>query len=145
MRSGAILAFDLIDVRVVRDVLVVNLDRSLCVGRFGPAVLLVGILVMLLLLLGTGTAVTLFLTCETDLFFVSRREVCGDRRRRVLTFPSGFFGEFEFDLFVGLLCLGLDPFWVFVGGGENAERNGDAGFKVQIGDLSRRRVLFSTG
>ncbi|KAL1854789.1 hypothetical protein VTK73DRAFT_8702 [Phialemonium thermophilum] len=54
--------------------------------------------------------------------------------RRVLTFPSGFVGELDLNLFVGLgggLGGGRFP----VGGREDAEWDGDAGFKVQIDDL----------
>lgn len=67
-----------------------------------------------LLVLETGTAVTLFFTRETDLFFTevvlsTRREIDVGGVRRVLTFPSGWLlvGEFDVNLFVGLLDGGL--------------------------------------
>ena len=54
--------------------------------------------------------------------------------RRVLTFPSGLlFGKLDLKLFAGF-GLGLG-FAVLVGRGEDAKRDGDAGFKVQIDGL----------
>jgi hypothetical protein len=91
---------------------------------------------------GTGTAVTFLFTCNTDLFFAvavlsARREV--NRGRRVMTFPSGLLGwEFNLKLFVSLGG-GLNVrLFVLVRRGEDAKGDGDAGLKVQIGDLSAR-------
>jgi hypothetical protein len=89
-----------------------------------------------------GTAVTFLFTSDSDLSFTeasARREIGGCRERRVLTFPSGgclLAWKFELNLFVGLGgCLG---FGLPVCRGEDAERHGDAGFKVQVGDLGGR-------
>uniref|UniRef100_A0A1Y1KVU9 Uncharacterized protein n=1 Tax=Photinus pyralis TaxID=7054 RepID=A0A1Y1KVU9_PHOPY len=108
-----------------------------------------------LLLLETGTAVTLF--TETDLFFAeavlavlamlsTRGEIdVGRVRRRVLILPSGWLlllGELDVNLFVSLgggLRLAVP-----ISRGEDAEGDGDAGFKVQIGDFCwRERIGFS--
>ena len=101
-----------------------------------------------LLVLETGTAVTFFFTRDTDLFFAvavlsTRGKFSGGGERRVLTFPSGWLlvGEVDLELLVGLdACLrgGLP-----VGGGEDAEGDGDSGFKVQVDDLYRRERIFS--
>jgi hypothetical protein len=103
-------------------------------------------------LLETGTAVTLFLTGDADLFFAvaalsTRRIRCGGGgERRVLTFPSGWllWGEVDIKLLVslgvGCLLVGLG---VPVGRGEDAERDGDAGFKVQCDDFCWRERIFS--
>lgn len=62
--------------------------------------------------------------------------------RRVLTFPSGLlFGKLDFKLFVGFG--GGLGFAVLVGRGEDAERDGDAGFKVQIDGLRVLERIFS--
>jgi hypothetical protein len=60
-----------------------------------------------------------------------------------LTFPSGELGELDLNLFVGVgLGGGLG---LLVGGREDAKGHRDAGFKVQIGDLTRRReAVFSS-
>jgi hypothetical protein len=63
-----------------------------------------------------------------------------------LTFPSGFLGcdgKFDLKLFVSLGDgFGLGGF--LVGSREDAEGHGDAGFKVQVGDLNNARILFPT-
>lgn len=62
------------------------MDRRLGVGRLRTAVF------KLILLVGTGTAVTFFFTYDTDLFFADARglrEFGVGSERRVLTFPSG--------------------------------------------------------
>lgn len=97
-----------------------------------------------------GTAVTFFFTCYADLFFAeamlsARRKFDVDSRvRRVLTFPSGLvlFWEFDLNLFVGLLgrllLLGLGLRFVVgvpIGSREDAEGNGNSGFKVQVDGL----------
>lgn len=85
----------------------------------------------------TGTRVTLFFNCDTDLLFfveVGLRFLSSGGHRRVLTFPSGFLGELDLDLGMRLL-LGFDCGFL-VGGREDADGNRDAGFKVQIGDLT---------
>lgn len=103
---------------------------------------------LLLDVLETGTAVTLFFTCCADLFFAvavlsTGGEINVGGVRRVLTFPSGrlLAGELDINLFVGL------------GGGlrlavpicrwEDAEGHGDSGFKVQIADFCWRERTFS--
>lgn len=107
-----------------------------------------------LLLLETGTAVTLF--AETDLFFAeavlavlavlsTRGEIDVGRVRRVLILPSGWLlllRELDVNLFVSLN--GGLRLAVPISRGEDAERDGDAGFKVQIGDFCwRERIGFS--
>ncbi|KAI1307538.1 hypothetical protein F5Y03DRAFT_122954 [Xylaria venustula] len=102
----------------------------------------------------TGTAVTFFFTCDTDLFFAvallsSRGQLGRGGSRRVLTFPSGFLGfggKFDLKLFVDLGGLGLSRSLggFLVGTGEDAEGHGNAGFKVQVGDLIGARILFPT-
>lgn len=64
----------------------------------------------------------------------ARREVAADRDRSVLSFRSGLglLGLLGFELLVSLGGLGLA---LLVGGGEDAEGDGDASLKVQIGDL----------
>lgn len=102
------------------------------------------------LLLETGTAVTFFFTRESNLFFAvtvlaARRKLSGGGVRRVLTFPSGCLVAGKLDLEL-LVSLGLDLLFggVPVGGGENAEGDGDTGFKVQVDDFCRReRIGFS--
>lgn len=109
-----------------------------------------------LLLLGTGTAVTFFFARDSDLFFTvvllfaTRRNYFssgGRERRRVLTFPSGLWlWGFDLNLFLdlssggGSLGLGL---LVPISRWEDAERDGDAGLKVQIDDFCRRERTFS--
>lgn len=101
-----------------------------------------------LLVLKAGTAVTLFFTCKTDLFFAvavlsTRGEINVGGVRRVLTFPSGrlLAGELDINLFVGLGgCLRLA---VPICRWEDAERHGDPGFKVQIADFCWRERIFS--
>ena len=105
------------------------------------------------LLLETGTAVTLFLTCDMDLFCAfaalsTRRIRSGSSRdRRVLTFPSGWLlvGEIDSKL---LVSLGIGRLWCFgvpVCRGKDAEGDRDAGFKVQRGGLcvNARERIFS--
>lgn len=103
-----------------------------------------------MLLLETGTAATLF--TETDLFFAvavlamlsTRGEIdVGSRVRRVLLLPSGLLlGELDINLFVSLgggLRLAVP-----ISRREDAERDGDTGFKIQIGDFCwRERICFS--
>jgi hypothetical protein len=102
--------------------------------------------------LDTGTAVTFFFTCNTDLFFTvalltSRGQLSSGGDRRVLTFPSGFLGfdgKFDLKLFVSLGGgFGLGGGFL-VGTREDAEGHGNAGFKVQVGDLYNARILFPT-
>lgn len=107
---------------------------------------------LVVLLVDTGTAVTFFFTRDTDLFFTvallsSRRQLGRGGDRRVLTFPSGFLGfggKFDLKLFVGLGDLGLSLGGFLVGAREDAEGHGNAGFKVQVGDLNGARILFPT-
>jgi hypothetical protein len=122
-------------------------------GRGGRAVLGVNVLVLVSVEVGTGTAVAFFFARDTDLFFAvflagRTFSVDGERRRRVLTFPSGWLlgGEFDLKLFVsgggggGGLRL---RFAVPICGREDAEGHGDAGFKVQVGDFCWRERIFS--
>jgi hypothetical protein len=97
------------------------------------------------LLCDARTAVTFFHASCRDLFFAeaaAARELGGGgERRRVLTFPSGgWFGEPDFDLLVGgRLGVGLGRS-LAVGRREDAEGDGDASLKVQIGDLLRGKL-----
>lgn len=100
---------------------------------------------LVVLAVDTGTAVTFFFTCDTDLFFTvallsSRGQLSRGGDRRVLTFPSGFLGfggKFNLKLFVNFGSLGLSRSLggFLVGAGEDAEGHGNAGFKVQVDDL----------
>ena len=107
-------------------------------------------LTVLLVVMGTGTAVTILFTCETDLFFAEAMLLTtrgklgrGVDTRRVFTFPSGFLRDSDLKLFVSCLSLGLDlRGLLFVGGREDAKGHGYAGFKVQVGDLNGARILF---
>ena len=71
------------------------------------------ILTILVLDLGTGTAVTILFPCVTDLFFAEAVLLLATRgklgrgvdTRRVFTFPSGFFREGNLKLFVSCLSL----------------------------------------
>lgn len=94
-----------------------------------------------LFVLDTGTAVTFFFTRDMDLLAVARRQLGGGSERRVLTLPSGLLlvGEVDVNLFVGRGDLGVLGFPV--GGGEDAEGNGDAGLKVQDDDFWRERIF----
>lgn len=99
----------------------------------------------------TGTVVTFFFTRETDLFFVEavllstgRKMGRGVNTRRVLTLPSGFLGESDLKLFVSYLSLRLGLGLLFVGGREDAKGHGNAGFKVQVGDLFGARIVSSS-
>lgn len=80
----------------------------------------------------TGTAVTFFFPRDTDLFCSARRQFSSGGVRRVLTLPSGwlFGGEVDLELLVSLLSSGFRG-GVPVGGGEDAQGNGDAGLKIQ--------------
>lgn len=109
-------------------------------------VVVVVVLAVNKLLVDTGTAAFLLLMSDTDLFLKAilsgGRKMCLGWGRRVLTFPSGELGELDLNLFVD----------VGLGGGlglpvrrrEDAERDRDTGFKVQIGDLMRREAVFSS-
>lgn len=84
-------------------------------------------------------------TSDADLFFAvallsARRKVALSGVRRVLTFPSGvvLLRKFDLKLLVGGLGLGGVGLGLAVGRGEDAERDGDAGFKIQVGGLSGR-------
>lgn len=102
-------------------------------------------------LLETGTAVALLITRNTDLFLAvavsSARKISSGRDRRVLTFPSGCLLGRKLDakFFVGgsqLLAASLSVA-VPVGRREDAERDGNTSFKVQIDDLCGRERIFS--
>lgn len=91
----------------------------------------------------TRTAVTFLFTSNADLFFPVGVVVAGrlvdNVGRRVLTFPSGPFlvlGELCTKLLVGLGGSHLRGLVVLlVGRRENAEGNGNSGFKIQVDDL----------
>lgn len=143
--TGAVFTFNLVNRAVVRAMLMINLNVTVGLGRvrrsrpFGRSVFLVVLVTM-----DTGTAVLFLFTCDADLFFPARRKLSRDRGGRVLTYPSGFLrGKLDLELLVGLSG-GLDLSGLFVGRGEDAEGNGDAGFKVQVGDLGTARESFST-
>jgi hypothetical protein len=105
------------------------------------------------LVLGTGTAVTFFFTRDTDLVFAvamlsTRWKLSGNSgERRLLTFPSGLLLGWEVDanLLVGLGDLGLlVGFFGFpVCRGKDAEGDGDASLKVQVGGLGEVERIFS--
>jgi len=83
----------------------------------------------------TGTAVFLF-SSDADLFLGdARRARGGGLVRRVLTFPSGFLGQVDLELFVGLGGGGGLVVGLLVGRGEDAERDRDSGFKIQGDDF----------
>lgn len=144
--TSAVFAFDHVNGAVVRTMLMINLDVAVRVGRVGGSRLgglgrSVFFVVLVLVTMDTGTAVLFLFTCDTDLFFPARRKLSRDRGGRVLTYPSGFLrGGLDFELLVSLGG-GLDLSGLFVGRGEDAEGNGDAGFKVQVGDLGGERIL----
>jgi hypothetical protein len=93
------------------------------------------------LFLETGTAVTFFLTRDTDLFFG-----VAVLAWRVLTFPSGrlLLGEIDFELLLGLDLLSSLVLGFPVCRGKDAEGNGDASLKVQVDDFCWRERIFST-
>lgn len=100
----------------------------------------------------TGTAVTILFTSDVDLFFaeallLARRKVglSGVVRsgvRRVLTFPSGLVWEMDLYFLVSLcgICARFLALVVVVAvrRGEDAERDGDSGFKIQDDCLAGR-------
>jgi hypothetical protein len=90
--------------------------------------------VELLVVVVTGTVVMLLLSGDTVFFLAADRSVCGvGLIRRVLILPSGLLGQLELEL---LVCFGSGfRLCVLVGGRENADGHGDAGFKVQIDGL----------
>lgn len=100
-----------------------------------------------LLVMEPGTAAMVF--CDTDLFLAvavlaTRGQVNVSSVRRVLILPSGwllFVGELDVNLFVGL-CGGL-RLAVPISRREDAEGDGNASFKVQIGDFCWRERIFS--
>lgn len=113
----------------------VNLNVSVVVLGVRRTVLFADVV----LFLETGTAVTFFLTRDTDLFFG-----VAVLARRVLTFPSGrlLLGEIDFELLLSLNLLSLGVV-VPVGRGEDAEGDGDASLKVQVDDFCWRERIFS--
>jgi hypothetical protein len=126
----------------------VNLDDSLGVmGVSRRRSVLVVVLAV-----DTGTAVLLLVTCGTGFLAVRLSLLRGRRGRRVvLVFAAGLLrGELDLNLrvgvglgVVGLLRLGLSRL-LFVRRGEDAEGHGEAGFKIQVGDLSCAGVFSST-
>lgn len=146
--TGAVFTFNHVNRAVVRAMLMVNNVVAVFVGRVGRSGSRPGRSVLLVVLvfvtMDTGTAVLFLFTCDANLFFLARRKLGGDRGRRVLTYPSGFLRRHvDFELLVSLSG-GLDRSGLFVGRGEDAEGNGDAGFKVQVGGLGGARESFST-
>jgi hypothetical protein len=107
--------------------------------------------VLVVLAVDTGTAVTFLFTCDMDLFFAvavlaARRKVNRGLRGRVVILPSGFLvRKVDLNLLMGLSgCLYLSCLFVLVRRREDAEGNGYSGFKIQIADLMGARVLSST-
>ena len=99
----------------------------------------------MVLAVDTGTAVLLLVTWGTD-FLTVRLSLLRGRRSVVVVFVAGLLrGELDLELRVGLgggLRLGLSS--LFVRRGEDAEGDGEAGFKIQVGDLSCAGVFSST-
>jgi hypothetical protein len=99
--AGTILALGNVDDRVVRAVVVIELDTRLGVLRL---VVVVVLLAVNKLLVDTGTAAFLLLMSDADLFLKAilsgGRKMCLGWGRRVLTFPSGELGELDLNLFV---------------------------------------------
>jgi hypothetical protein len=128
----------------------VNLDDGL--GVMGVSSRRRSVL-LVVLAVDTGTAVLLLVTCGTGVFLAVRLSLLlrGRRGRSVvLVFAAGFLrGELDLKLrvgvglSVGLLRLGLSRL-LFVRRGEDAEGDGEAGFKIQVGDLSCAGVFSST-
>ena len=87
--------------------------------------------------LETGTAATVFFTGKTDLSLVVLV-------RRVLAFPYGWLLGREIDINLLVSLGGRLRLAIPVRRGEDAKRHGDAGFKVQVGDLNGARILFPT-
>lgn len=126
-------------------------------GRWCRSVLLLhqlqglGVVMMVVVTMEeTGTAVAFFFTRDTDLFFAkarfaARRNFGGGGERRVLTFPSGWLLGRKGDLNL-LVSSGLGRslrLVLLVSGGEDAKGHGDAGFKVQVDGLRWRERIFS--
>jgi hypothetical protein len=148
--TSAVFTFDRVNGAVVRTMLMINFDVAVRVGRVGGSRRLGGLrrsvflVVLVLVTMDTGTAVLFLFTCDTDLFFPARRKLSRDRGGRVLTYPSGFLrGSLNLEFLVSVGG-GLDLSGLFVRRGEDAEGNGDAGFKVQVGDLGGERESVST-
>lgn len=139
--TRAVLAFSNVN-RAGGVVVVVVVDLNTSLGEVGSrrSELLLSV-VVLSLLLDTGTAAIVFFTGEVH-FFLARLVKC----RRVLSFPSGLGGD-ERDLLVGGAgcggCVGLG-LRLAVCRWEDAEGDGDTSFKVQVCDLwvSRRSQIF---
>lgn len=109
-------------------------------------------MLLVVLAVDTGTAVLLLVTWGTGVVLAVRLSLLRGRRGRsvVLVFAAGFLrGELDLKLrvgvglSVGLLRLGLSRL-LFVRRGEDAEGDGEAGFKIQVGDLSCAGVFSST-
>jgi hypothetical protein len=149
LNAVAVLTLDQINGTVVGFVAAVDLNVGF--GVRGTRLVLLEVE----LFTDAGTAVTFFFTGYTDLFFAEamlsgeamfsgmsmRRKVGVDSERRELTFPSGFvlLREFDLKLFVSVLD-SLLLVGVLVGAWEDAEGNGNSGFKVQVDDLPERKI-----
>jgi len=82
---------------------------------------------------GAGTVESVLFSSDADLFLDdARRARSGSLERRELSFPSGFLRKIEFELLVGLGSLGGFGVGLLVGRGEDAERDRDSGFKIQV-------------
>jgi hypothetical protein len=102
--AGTILALGNVDDRVLRAVLVIELDTRLGVGLLRLVVVVVVVLAVNKLLVDTGTAAFFLVMSDADLFLKAilsgGRKMCLGWGRRVLTFPSGELGELDLNLFV---------------------------------------------
>lgn len=149
-----VLAFDCIN-RVYQVLVMTGVDLntsvvellSLELGNRAEVLVVVVVVVVVGLLLDTGTGtVVVVMFFDTDLFFKALvfpgRKLfgSGSERRRVLTFPSGLLWllrKLDLKLLMSFGdCLGLGLcLALLVGGGEDAEGDGDTSFKIQIGGL----------
>jgi len=131
LESRAVFTLSNVNGRAERAMGVVDLDVDA-----GVRVAMRSVLFTVVLRVDTGTAVSFLFSGDANLFLDdARRARGGSLIRRVLTFPSGFMGEVEFELLVGLGGCGGLVIGLLVGRGEDAERDRDSGFKIQVDDF----------